>query len=291
MGNILITERSKDYELLDSGDGQKLERYGKSVLSRPDPQAIWKKSLNEDVWDKADAKYVRSGQSGKWDVKNNPDSDWNVELEGVNFSLKLLPSKHLGVFPEQSAQWTWLRESIENRVRSGKPVSVLNLFGYTGGASLVAAKAGADVCHIDASSFAVDKLKDNMKLSGLSDRPIRLIVDDARKFVEREIKRGNRYDLIVMDPPVYGKGSNDEVWNIEVDLMPLLLRMKEVLSPDPLAVVLGGYASLYSHLTYKEMLFEALSSLGGEFSSGELALKQSSGRLLSSGIFARWQKD
>ena len=295
MDNLLITESSADYELLDSGDGQKLERYGKVVLNRPDPQVMWSKSLTPDKWENAHAKYVRTGQSGKWEIKSEFSDDWKINLEGVTFSLKLLPSKHLGVFPEQSAQWKWLTDKISNFQfpisNKNQEIKVLNLFGYTGGASLICAKAGASVCHVDASEFPVNKLKENMELSGLSDKPIRLIVDDARKFVEREIKRGNKYDIIILDPPVYGKGSNDEVWNIEVDLMPLLLRIKGVLSPDPIAVVLSGYASLYSHITYKEMLSEALSSLGGEFSSGELALKQVNGRLLSSGIFVRWSRD
>lgn len=288
MKDILVAKSSKDYELIDSGEGFKLERYGKMVLSRPDPQAIWKKSLGLTEWNKADAKYVRTGQSGKWEVQNEPPHDWNIELEGVNLSLKLLPSKHLGVFPEQSAQWRWLKQKIKSRVDEGKTISVLNLFGYTGGASLVSAKAGAEVCHVDASSFAVDKLKDNMKLSKLEELPIRLIVDDVRKFVEREIKRGKKYDVIIMDPPVYGKGSKDEVWNIEADLLPLLARIKEILSPSPLAIVVNGYASVYSHLTYKQILSETTSDLGGTLESGELVLEQRGGRLLSTGIFARW---
>jgi len=303
MENILITDASPDYELLDSGDGLKLERYGSLILSRPDPQALWNKSLPKTEWEKADAVYIRTGQIGKWDVKKEPESDWKISLEGITFSLKLLPSKHLGVFPEQSMQWRWLAEKIASRIspkqsegnKSDKAtattVSVLNLFGYTGGASLVSAKTGAEVCHVDASDFALDKLKENMMLSGLSDKPVRLIVDDARKFVEREIKRGNKYDVIILDPPVYGKGANEQVWNIETDLMPLLLRAKEILSPNPLALVLNGYASIYSHLTYKEILSEIVFSLGGEVDSGELAIKQSNGRLLSTGIFARWSKE
>lgn len=304
MQNLLTTETSKDYELLDSGDGWKLERYGKMVLSRPDPQAIWKRSLIIEEWNKADAKYIRTGQSGKWEIKTDPGADWSMDLEGVSFSLKLLPSKHLGVFPEQSMQWRWLSEKISARLSpelntskslattaKATTVSVLNLFGYTGGASLVSAKAGAEVCHVDASSFAVDKLKDNMKLSNLEDKPIRLIVDDVRKFVEREIKRGNKYDVIIMDPPVYGKGANEEVWNIESDLMPLLLRVREILSAEPVAIVLNGYASIYSHITYLELLSGTVAALGGNISSGELVLKQANGRLLPCGIFARWSKE
>ncbi|MSU45441.1 MAG: SAM-dependent methyltransferase [Candidatus Zambryskibacteria bacterium] len=294
MQNLLITDKSKDYELLDSGDGLKLERYGKMVLSRPDPQALWKRSLTTEEWNRADAKYVRTGQSGKWEVKTDSGAEWSMDLEGISFSLKLLPSKHLGVFPEQSMQWKWLEEKIiaSSAIRrEGGNISVLNLFGYTGGASLISAKAGADVCHVDSSEFAVDLLKKNMNLSGLQDKPIRLIVDDARKFVEREIKRGNKYNVVIMDPPVYGKGANEEVWNIESDLMPLLSRIREILSAEPVAIILNGYASIYSHLTYKELLDSVTGDLGGSVTSGELAIKQSSSeRLLSCGIFARWEK-
>lgn len=288
MQNILITEASEDYELMDSGDGRKLERYGKMVLSRPDPQAMWSKSLSEEDWKKADAVFTRTSTSGKWEKKEGFPESWNINLSDVTFSLQLLPSKHLGIFPEQSSQWKWLGDKIKDRVSKGKPVSVLNLFGYTGGATLISAKAGASVCHVDASEFPVNKLKENMEISQLADKPIRLIVDDARKFIEREIKRGNKYDVIVMDPPVYGKGANGEVWNIEEDLTPLLLKAKNILSAEPLAFVLNGYASGYSHLTYKEMLSDIFPKSDGVLESGEVVIKQSNGRFLPSGIFARW---
>ena len=290
MENILITKASEDYELLDSGNGEKLERYGLYVLARPDPQAIWPKSLPEIEWKKANAKYARTSTSGKWEMNTEVPPDWNIKLEGLTLSLKLLPSKHLGVFPEQGTQWKWLESKISERVVGGKEINVLNLFGYTGGATLISAKAGASVCHIDGSQFPVDKLKENMILSGLQDKPIRLIVEDVRKFVEREIKRGNKYDVVLLDPPVYGKGANEEVWNIEDDLMPLLKKIKNILSPEPLAIVLNGYASIYSHLTYKQMLNEVTSDLGGLMESGEVTIEETSGRLLSSGIFARWSK-
>src|SRR3989344_1993228 len=286
---VLITEKSSDYELLDSGSGEKLERYGKVILSRPDPQALWPKSLNEAEWKKVDAVFTRSGTSGKWEVRETVKDSWEISLAGLKFSLQLLPSKHLGLFPEQSAQWKWLEEKISKRVKLGKPVSVLNLFAYTGGASLACAKAGASVVHVDASKFAVDLANTNMKISGLSDRSIRFMVDDARKFVEREIKRGNKYDVILMDPPIYGKGLKKEVWKIEEDLMPLLSRIKNILSSDMLAVVLNGYASVYSGITYAQILETMMGNLKGEASHGELAVRESSaGRLLPCGIFARW---
>ncbi len=290
MHNILITEKSEDYELLDSGEGEKLERYGKMILSRPDPQAIWPKKLGKDVWQEAHAIYTRAGDSGKWNVKEGVLESFQVELLGITFNLKLLPSKHLGLFPEQSEQWKWLEAKIKGAVDSGRKISVLNLFSYTGGASIASAKAGAEVCHVDASKFPVDFAHKNMDDSGLSDKPVRFIVDDARKFVEREVKRGNKYDVIILDPPVYGKSGDGDVWKIEEDLVPLMSRIKEILSVEPLAVVLNGYASVYSSVTYSQILSVATEGLKGEITSGELAIRETSaGRLLPAGIFARYE--
>ena len=290
MEHILVTKKSEDYELIDSGNGEKLERYGGMILSRPDPQAIWSKSLNVEEWQKADAIFVRTGQTGKWNINKEPQELWIVSLYDIKFSLKLLPSKHLGVFPEQSANWQWLFEKIKKETEAGKKISVLNMFGYTGGATLASAKAGAEVVHLDSSEFAVDMAHENLKLSGLAEASVRFIVDDAKKFVEREINRGNKYDVVVMDPPVYGKGLKNKVWNIEDDLTPLMSRIKNILTPEPLALLLNGYASGYSALTYSQVLSEATKDLKGEMSFGELAIEENSGRLLSSGIFARFEK-
>jgi len=285
---ILITDKSTDYELLDSGDGEKLERFGDVVLSRPDTQAIWAKSLSKDEWQKADAVFSHGEKTNRWEILKKIPEDWHVNFNGLKFSLGLLPSKHLGVFPEQVQNWEWLEKKI---LSSDKKVSVLNLFGYTGGASMACARAGAEVVHVDASKFAVDLANKNLELSGLKDKPVRFIVDDVRKFVEREIKRGNKYDVILLDPPVYGKGTKKEIWKIEEDLTILLTRVKELFSNEPLTVVLNGYASVYSHLTYSEVLFSVFYDLGGKTTSGELAIKESSsGKLLPSGIFARWEK-
>ena len=289
---ILITEKSADYELLDSGAGEKLERYGRVILARPDPQAIWSKSLGENEWKKADAVFTHGeGSSGRWVSRTGLDTGgWKVSLGGLTFQLKLLPSKHLGLFPEQSAQWKWLTRIIRMRSNNTNRIKVLNLFGYTGGATMACAKAGAEVCHVDASEFVVNAARRNLELSGLLDKKVRFIVDDTRKFVEREIKRGNKYDVILLDPPVYGKGTKKEVWKIEEDLLLLLSRIKNIISENPLAIVMNGYASSYSHITYAQMLATITSSLVGEVSSGELAIKDtSSGRLLPTGIFARWQ--
>ncbi len=286
--SLLITEKTEGYELLDSGDGAKLERYGSIVLSRPDPQILWSKKLPTSEWDKADAIYSRVGESGKWKKKEGVEEEWSAIIEGVTFNLKLLPSKHVGVFPEQSAQWKWLKEKISN---SGRKISVLNLFAYTGGASIVCAQAGAEVCHVDASKFAVDLAHKNLKSSEQEDKKVRFIVDDARKFVEREIKRGNKYDVVLLDPPVYGKGSSGEVWKLEEDLPRLLSRIRNVLSDNPLAVVLTGYASGYSATTYGQMLSAMTEGQEGKVVSGELAIRETSAdRFLPAGIFARFEK-
>lgn len=287
---VIVTKKTKDYELIDSGDGQKLERYGEYVFVRPDTQAIWEKKLDYHEWEKADAVFSHGLNSGKWNIKKPIKEEWFITLKYVTFSLSLLPSKHLGVFPEQVSQWSWIEEKIKERVNAGKKVKVLNLFGYTGGASLVSAKAGAEVVHVDASKFAVELAQKNLKKSDLGDRPVRFIVDDVRKFVEREIKRGNNYDVILMDPPVYGKGAKKQVWKIESDLAPFLSRIKMVLSNDPLAVVLNGYASVYSSQTYKNLLSEVTRGFGGELESGELGIQESTGRILPCGIYSRWSK-
>ncbi len=290
--NILITKKSEGYELLDSGDGEKLERYGKAVLVRPDPQALWPKSFPEWNLEDISAIFERVGTQGKWKILKEISEPWTIKLEGINFKLKLLPSKHIGVFPEQSAQWGWLEQKL--KVESRK-LKVLNLFGYTGGATMACLKAGAEVTHVDASEFAVGLAKENCALSGLSQKPVRFILDDARKFVEREIKRGKKYEVILLDPPVYGKGNlkgkQKEIWKIEKNLMPLLFCLKSILSKEPLAIMLNGYASDYSHITYAQMLETITKDMGGKVASGEYTIKESSsGRLLPSGIFARWAK-
>ncbi len=285
---ILTTLKSEAYELLDSGDGEKLERFGNVVLSRPENQAIWSKTLSKEDWDKADAVFSHGEKATRWEIlKKVPDS-WEVDFGGLKFSVELLPSKHLGVFPEQVQNWEWLEKKI---LSSNRKVSVLNLFGYTGGASMACSRAGAEVTHVDASKFAIDLANKNFELSGLKDKPVKYILDDVRKFVEREIKRGKKYDIILMDPPVYGKGAKKEVWKIEKDLMPLLLRVLEILSPEPITVLLNGYASVYSYISYENILKDVTSKLGGQVVAGKLTIKESSsGKLLPCGIFARWEK-
>lgn len=284
---ILSTELSKDYELVDSGDGEKLERYGKYVLRRPDPQALWGKNLSEKEWDKADAGFFRDDeQKGEWKIKTKLPERWAIELDGLSFWIRPSAFKHTGLFPEQTPNWEWMENLIK---KSKREISVLNLFGYTGGASLACAKAGASVCHIDGSKVAIRWARDNAEKSGLSEKPIRWILEDARKFAERETKRGKKYDGIILDPPAFGHGPNKELWKIEKDLPELLKLCRKIMSDKPLFFLLNGYASGYSAIAYENNLRALFDE--GDFEKGELTIRESkSGRLLPCGIFARWGK-
>ncbi len=288
---ILTTEPSKDFELLDSGEGEKLERYGKIIISRPDPQALWRKHLSEVEWKKADAFFKRDSKDATWDFRKELPERWTTELAGLKFWIKLSAFKHTGLFPEQAGNWSWLRQQVESQksIKLKSPVKILNLFGYTGGASLAAAKAGAEVCHLDGSKVAIGWARDNAELSGLKDKPIRWILDDARTFVKREIKRGRRYDGIIMDPPAFGHGPGGEIWKIEEHFLELLDLCRQVLSEQPLFFLINGYASGYSALAYKNNLEEIEKKYQGKVEAGELTIAESgSERLLPCGIFARW---
>lgn len=286
----LITSATKDYELLDSGENEKLERYGKFIVVRPDPQALWLKNLSEKEWEKADAMF----KNGEWRIRNPKlPKVWPIELEGLKFNIRLSSFKHVGLFPEQSENWGWLRERTTPPHPSpykGEGVKVLNLFGYTGGATLACAKAGAEVCHLDASKTSINWARENAKLSGLEDRPIRWILDDAVKFVRREIKRGRKYDGIIMDPPAFGHGPGGEMWKIEENFLELLDLCWQVLSSNPLFFLINGYASGYSAIVYENNLRGLIKGFKGEIEIGELAIVESkSERLLPCGIFARWK--
>ncbi len=285
---VLETLPSQDYELLDSGDGEKLERYGAVTLSRPDPQALWPKRLPESVWRKADGRFTRSEKNAKWVKKAGVPDEWQIELGGLRFWVRPTAFKHTGVFPEQSVNWEWLEEKI---ARASKPVRVLNLFGYTGGATLAAAYAGAEVVHLDASKVAITWAKRNAEASGLADKPIRWILDDARAFLRREAKRGNKYDGIIMDPPAFGHGPDGELWKIEEHLLDLFSACHAVLSERPLFFLVNGYASGYSAIAYENNLRQITKDIGGTIDIGELAIRESGsdGRLLPAGIFARWR--
>jgi 23S rRNA (cytosine1962-C5)-methyltransferase len=285
---ILKTIKQKEYELIDSGMGMKLERYGKYLLSRPDREALWKKNLNDKEWSKADLEFIRNGPKNKWIIKNGIPNNWNISYGGLTFSIKPTSFKHIGLFPEQLPNWEWMTEIIKRRSES---ISVLNLFAYTGGATLACAKAGAEVCHVDGSKNAVEWARVNADLSGLKDAPIRWIVDDVTLFLKREIKRGRKYDAIIMDPPSFGHGPKDELWKIEEDFLNLMDLCKKVLSDNPLFILINGYTAGYSSIVYENNLSDLMKEYKGKIESGELVIEESnSKKLLPCGIFARWEK-
>lgn len=284
---IIITEPSADYELIDSGDGEKLERFGKVLLRRPDPQALWRKH-DESLWKDAHGYFVREGRDGKWNFTKDAPEKWTINFSELIFNIRPTAFKHTGIFPEQSSNWNWTREQIKN---AGREVSVLNLFGYTGGASVACAQVGAKVCHVDASKASIGWAKDNAESSGLSETAIRWILDDAKLFVQKEIRRGNKYDAIIMDPPAFGRGPDGDVWQIEDDFVQFVEDCKKLLSDTPLFFLVNGYASGYSQLAYLYNVEDLVQKFGGEVESGEITIRESkSGRLLPCGIFARWHK-
>lgn len=283
---ILTTHPSADYELIDSGNNEKLERYGQVILRRPDPQALWHKT-NESLWEKTMGSFAREGRDGSWNLDKSIPEKWTINLANLAFNIRPTAFKHTGIFPEQVPNWDWTRTLIQKEKRE---ISVLNLFGYTGGATLACAQAGAKVCHVDASKSSIRWAKDNVELSKLGEKPIRWIVDDAQDFVRREIKRGNTYDGIIMDPPAFGRGPKGNVWQIEDHFVAFIDECKKLLSSSPLFFLLNGYASGYSQLAYRYNLEDLIRRLGGEIESGELTIRESSGkRLLPCGIFARWR--
>lgn len=284
---LTLTARpERGFALLDSGNGMKLERYGEVTLARPDPQALWLPRLPESAWRKADGTFERYGKHAGWELKPHVPRRWEIEYAGLKFFVKPSSFKHTGIFPEQAPNWDFIRERIAGAKR---PVSVLNLFGYTGGATLAAALAGAEVVHVDGSKVAIGWARDNAALSGLADKPIRWILDDARKFLQRELKRGRTYDAIIMDPPAFGHGPGGEVWKIEEHFLGLLDLARKVLSPNPLFLIVNGYASGYSPLAYENNLRDLMKESRGTIEIGELTIEEEgSGRLLPAGIFARW---
>jgi 23S rRNA (cytosine1962-C5)-methyltransferase len=283
---ILTTKASTDYELLDSGDGEKLERYGKYVLRRPDPQALWKKLLPESDWKGADAYFYSESDKKGWKKSVSMPNEWQISFDELKFNIKPTAFKHTGVFPEQESNWKWIKEKIKN---AGRQIKILNLFGYTGGATLAGLSAGAEVTHIDGSKSTITWAKENAILSGLDKKSVRWLVDDARKFVMREIKRGNKYDGIIMDPPSFGRGGKGEIWKIEDDFLTLIEECSKILSDKPVFFLINGYASGYSATAYYNALESILKKYNGNFEVGELTIEESkSHRLLPCGIFARW---
>ncbi len=275
----------EDYELIDSGHGRKLERYGPYTLVRPDPQAIWGTSLPESEWNRADASYVREHEEGGWHFRRPLPEHWTIRFRELCFKVKPTSFKHTGVFPEQAVNWVWLQGVLKHY----GPADVLNLFAYTGGATLAAATSGARVCHVDASKGAVRWARENQQLSGLQEKPVRWIQDDVQAFVSRELRRGHRYHGIIMDPPPYGRGVSGELWKIETHLCDFVKRCARLLHDKPAFFLINGYATGYSHHSFRNLLDEQLSRYPGTILSGDMLLPHSSsGKFLPCGVFARW---
>jgi 23S rRNA (cytosine1962-C5)-methyltransferase len=287
-----------DYALLDSGDGMKLERFGKYVFARPESQAMWRRSLDAE-WRDADAVFIPSGEEsgGHWDFKKKVDEQWDLNYplphspKGITFKVMTTPGRHLGVFPEVAAHWDWFSNLIHHEVHEGhKEANVLNLFGYTGLATLAAAAAGARVTHVDASKKSVGWARENQALSNLTDRPVRWIVEDALKYVQREGRRGVKYDGIILDPPKFGRGPKGEVWEVYKSLPNLLEACRACLSDDPLFVVTTVYAVRASAVHVAQAMDDMMKGFEGGIEMGELVTREgSAGRLLSQAVYARWE--
>lgn len=280
----------QDYQILDMADGQKLERWQNVILLRPDPQIIWNEKNNLKSWKKIDAIYERSNTGGgQWNILNSKLPDhWQVKYQDLIFNLKLMGFKHTGLFPEQAYNWNLIRQKIRE---SKRRVKVLNLFAYTGAASIAALKEGAEVVHVDSSKGMIDWAKENVKSNHLEDKPIRFLVDDVVKFVKREIRRGNHYDIILMDPPSFGRGSKNEVWNIERDLYELVKFCSELLSDNPILFIINSYSTGLSKTILENILNLTVNKFHkGVITSDELGIPmQDSQLILPCGIFARWE--
>lgn len=280
-----LSDKWTDYTVLDVSDGEKLERWGKYILRRPDPQVIWTAASPHPLWDKANGTYHRSSSGGgSWTFEGLPES-WSISYDDLTFRLKPFRFKHTGLFPEQAVNWDWMRERVEN---AGRDIRVLNLFAYTGAATLALLAAGAHVVHVDAAKGMVDWAKENAAASSLQDRPVRWLVDDCLKFVKREIRRGNRYDAIVMDPPSFGRGPGGEVWKLETSLFPFLWECAALLSDDPLFVLLNSYTTGLQPLTLENLLHAAFDPVKtGHVEAGEIGLPVENGLVLPCGASAR----
>lgn len=286
---MFLADNWKDYELIDCSDGEKLERWGDVVLVRPDPQVVWRSQNKSPLWKKADARYIRSGSGGgEWETFKKLPSSWTIGYKGLVFEINPMGFKHTGLFPEQAANWDWFSNIIKTSGRND--VKVLNLFAYTGGATLSAATAGASVCHVDAARGMVNRAKENAVLSGLADKPIRYIVDDVKKFVAREIRRGNKYDGIIMDPPSYGRGPGGEVWKIENELFDLILMCLDILSDNPLFFLTNTYTTGLSGSVMRNIYELTLSCrCGGHVEVDEVGLSIThDGLKLPCGYSSRW---
>lgn len=286
---LKLANEWKDYELLDMASGMKLERWGKYVLSRPDPQIIWKEKTFKEKWKNLDAKYIRSNKGGgHWENVNSVPENWQIKYKDLTFNIKQMGFKHTGLFPEQAVNWDYMIDKIK---KSDRKIKVLNLFAYTGGATVACAYAGADVVHVDSSKGMVAWAKENIASSNLTDRYVRFIVDDVIKFVKREIRRGNKYDAIVMDPPSFGRGANGEVWNIEESLYELVELCVQVLSDNPLFFLINSYTTGLSPKVLENVLLLTVNKkVNGKITSGEIGLPMTDSNLvLPCGIYGKWE--
>lgn len=288
---ILTVEPDEDYALLDSGSGEKLERYGPLVVRRPENQAIWQRKLADAEWEAADAVFTGDTDEegiGRWRFPKEPLGEtWPLTHKGLSYLGRFTSFRHTGVFPEQAGHWAFVTDAIE---ASRRPLRVLNLFGYTGLASLLAARAGAEVTHVDASKKAILWARENQELAGLGDKPIRWICEDAVRYAEREVKRGSRYDIVLLDPPKFGRGPKGEVWQIFDDLPHLLDLSRELMSERPVGLILTAYSIRSSFYSLSALMVETLRGLGGTVESGELIIREAGEepRCLSTSLFSRW---
>jgi len=284
-----IANEWKDYEILDMSNGEKIEKWGDIILIRPDPQIIWNKKTKPQIWKEADAKYVRSNTGGgSWNYKKSLPKSWKVMYKDLTFNIKPMGFKHTGLFPEQAVNWDWMMDKIKN---SKRPIKVLNLFAYTGGATVACLKAGASVCHIDSSKGMCEWAKENVITSGLKEKPVRFLVDDVVKFVNREIRRNNKYDAIIMDPPSYGRGANGEVWKFEDNISDLIELCMGVLSDNPLFFLINSYTTGISSKVLANLLELNMEKYKGKITSGEIGLPMKDSKLvLPCGIYGRWEQ-
>lgn len=280
----------KDYRLIDSSEGDRLEKWGNITLVRPDPQVIWKTEKTNPLWRKADAYYHRSKSGGgKWEIRASVPDRWQIHYKDLTLNVKNMGFKHTGVFPEQAVNWDYTRKLIRE---AGRPLKVLNLFAYTGGATIACLKEGASVCHVDASKGMVQWAKENAVASGVADKPVRWIVDDCEKFVQREIRRGNKYDIIIMDPPSYGRGPGGEVWKLEDKVYDFVNLCAELLTEDSVMMLINSYTTGLSSSVMEYILGTAVKSkFGGRVSSDEIGLPvEETGMVLPCGASAIWEK-
>ncbi|MGQ0672696.1 MAG: class I SAM-dependent methyltransferase [Hyphomicrobium sp.] len=290
--SLIETVGCADYELVDSGHGRKLERFGRFSVDRPEPQALWRQRLAPEAWLRADAAFKSDKtdeecEGGRWQYVRDIPKSWPVEVMGSTVLCRLMSFRHLGLFPEQLPHWAWMLERLG--AVTGERPRVLNLFAYTGAASLIAARAGAEVTHVDASKKAIQWAKENQAASGLQSAPVRWILDDARKFVAREVRRGKTYHVILVDPPKFGRGPEGEVWDLFADAPPLLRDCAQLLTPERAAMVLSVYAIRASALAFDQLCRDVLAGRGGTFDSGELAIRPArGGPAVPTSLFTRW---